>query len=97
VYDHDIIASAICAYSVEDIEYVYSTSAFYSSYAQNQRPIEPNERPSQCVSNTKSLSEEAVAFARTHPLLEQSIPNFFTTPLMVHAEARFGVIVKVFN
>ena len=81
-----IRASALCAFSLDDIADVFTNSDFYSRLPVGQRPIEPNERASQCVSDSRSLSEEAVAFAVTHPLLERAVANFFDRPLYVHTD-----------
>jgi semaphorin 6 len=83
-----IRASAICAFSIEDIAHLFSNSVFFSRLPAGQRPTEPNERASQCVADSKSLSEEAVAFAVTHPLLQDAVSSFFERPLIVHTDGR---------
>lgn len=37
-----------------------------------------------CTNNSRLLPEEAVAFARANPLMNEAIPNYFRAPIAIH-------------
>lgn len=38
-----------------------------------------------CVKDSRSLSEEAVAFVRSSPLADDAVHNYFGAPLSIHS------------
>ncbi|KRX50905.1 Semaphorin-1A [Trichinella murrelli] len=82
-------ASAICAFSMEDVRYIFNNGPFkvQKSPSSLWLPVYksnlPNPRPGDCQANSKTLGERAVNFVRMHSLLSDAVPNYFEQPLVV--------------
>lgn len=71
--------SAVCAFSLRDINRVFdqgrfkeqqtSTSAWLPVYPQ----LVPSPRPGACVPDTKEISDSALNFIKSHPLMDDAI------------------------
>ncbi len=49
----------------------------------------------QCVADSRSLSEESLAFARANHLMADAVDNFFDAPLIVHAGHNIDRFTKI--
>uniref|UniRef100_A0A914VET5 Semaphorin-1A n=1 Tax=Plectus sambesii TaxID=2011161 RepID=A0A914VET5_9BILA len=82
-------ASAICAFDLRAVNKVFAESAFKSqaSPRASWQPVRdfPKLRPGSCVADSSAMPEDAAAFARANPLMADVVPNFFGSPLVVHA------------
>uniref|UniRef100_A0A915B0J3 Sema domain-containing protein n=2 Tax=Parascaris univalens TaxID=6257 RepID=A0A915B0J3_PARUN len=86
-----VSASAICAFDLTQITKVFSKSS-YRSQANSRSPWTPahddmlsKHRPGTCVKDSRTLSEEAVAFVRSSPLADDAVHNYFGAPLSIHS------------
>lgn len=84
-------ASAICAFDLRAVNKVFTESQFksQSSPRYSWQPVRPDAvprpRPGSCIADSTTMPEEAAAFARANPLMADAVPNFFGSPLVVHA------------
>ncbi|VDM40743.1 unnamed protein product [Toxocara canis] len=86
-----VSTSAICAFDLTHILKVFSRSS-YRSQANSRSPWTPlhddilaRHRPGTCVKDSRTLSEEAVAFVRSSPLVDDAVHNYFGAPLSIHS------------
>jgi hypothetical protein len=69
--------SAVCRYSLENIDHVFDTSAWVSqstsSSAWTVTTDRPDIRPGQCVNNSLSLDATTLSTFRTHVLMSETV------------------------
>lgn len=88
-------ASAICAYSMDDIRQIFNKGAFKHQPDSNSlwlpifKPTAPQKRPGSCETNSKLLSDDAVNFIQKNSLMYDAVPNFFTQPLLVDTNSKY--------
>ncbi|XP_020370854.2 semaphorin-7A-like [Rhincodon typus] len=80
--------SAICMYSMEDINNVFSTSTFKGF----MKAI-PDPRPGKCGTNTQELQSNVLSVVRHHPEMESLIHPIGKGPLVIQNEDLFKKIV----
>ncbi|MFH4974288.1 hypothetical protein AB6A40_000997 [Gnathostoma spinigerum] len=84
-----VVSSAICAFEMNHISNVFAHSTYHIQSNQRWSPPHdddiPTHRPGSCAKDSRLLSEETVAFARSNPLLHDAVQNFFATPLNIHS------------
>ncbi|KAM3722400.1 Semaphorin-1A [Dirofilaria immitis] len=85
-----ISSSAICAFDIQQINNVFSESKYgnrnnlQSLWMSALYSDISKYRPGKCTNNSRLLPEEAVAFARANPLMNEAIPNYFGAPIAIH-------------
>ena len=88
--DAAIRGSAVCAFRLEDIADLFQTSPFKSQSSPLSKwlPVHPSKvpqpRPSACSDATRQMSDEAVNFVIDNPLMDQTVPNAFPSPVVTH-------------
>ncbi|XP_060709905.1 semaphorin-7A-like [Hemiscyllium ocellatum] len=80
--------SAICTYSVEDINNVFSTSMF-KGFTESI----PDPRPGTCGSNTQTLESNILRMVEHHPEMESPIHPIGKSPLIFRNKDHFKKIV----
>jgi len=86
---NSIGGSAVCAFSVADIDAVFSGRfKEQASTSDNWLAVEshkvPDPRPGSCTNDSKvDLSDVNMNFIKTHPLMNDAVPAFFPGPLLV--------------
>ncbi|KAL0851129.1 hypothetical protein ABMA28_006995 [Loxostege sticticalis] len=86
--------SAVCAFAMRDI-----IDAFEGQYKgqesmnSNWLPLEkekvPSPRPGSCVEDSRTLSDSAVNFIKTHPLMDKAVPSFLARPLLIRVSLQY--------
>uniref|UniRef100_A0A0N5A982 Sema domain-containing protein n=1 Tax=Syphacia muris TaxID=451379 RepID=A0A0N5A982_9BILA len=83
-----VSSSAICAYDLEEISYVFAHSTYVRSDSNRYTPwVESAKKyqPGVCVENSQNLSQEQVIYTRAHLLADDAIQNFFKSPVAIHS------------
>ncbi|VDK76169.1 unnamed protein product [Litomosoides sigmodontis] len=85
-----VSSSAICAFEIQQINDVFSESKYggrsnlQSLWVNTLYSDTSKYRPGKCTNNSRLLPEEAVAFARANPLMNEAISNYFRAPIAIH-------------
>uniref|UniRef100_A0A8R1XR35 Sema domain-containing protein n=1 Tax=Onchocerca volvulus TaxID=6282 RepID=A0A8R1XR35_ONCVO len=85
-----ISSSAICAFDLQQINDVFSESRYgdrsnlQSLWMSALYSDISKYRPGKCTNDSRLLPEEAVAFARANPLMNEAVPNYFGAPIAIH-------------
>ncbi|XP_059496178.1 semaphorin-7A-like [Stegostoma tigrinum] len=80
--------SAICMYSMEDINDVFSTSIF-KGFTEDI----PAPRPGTCGTNTQELKSNVLSVVKHHPEMESPIQPIGKSPLVIQNEDLFKKII----
>ncbi|XP_077295324.1 semaphorin-1A-like [Arctopsyche grandis] len=91
---NSIGGSAVCAFSMRDVLSAFSGSfKAQETINSNWLPVEsakvPTPRPGECMDDSRTLPESSVNFVKTHPLMEQAVPNFFSKPLLIRVSLQY--------
>jgi len=81
--------SAVCAFRLREVSDAFSggfkeqrdMSANWLKVPDNQVPTNP--RPGTCFNDTKSLSDTYINFIKKHTLVDESVPPFFGSPVLI--------------
>ena len=53
------------------------------------RPSEvPEPRPGHCANDSRKLPELTLSFVKSHSLMDETVPAFFSLPLLTHTSLR---------
>lgn len=85
---NSLAGSAVCAFRMEDIYRAFDgqfkgqedTNANWLAI-QNSKVPEP--RPGQCVNDSRTLPENTLNFIKDHTLMDQAVPSFWNSPLVL--------------
>lgn len=101
----DVSVSAVCQYSIQDIQRVFDGSyKEYHEQAKKWGPYSdsvPSPRPGSCitdfhrchgVSSSLELPDNTLNFAKTHPLMDDSVQPVHGRPLLVRKGVNFTSI-----
>lgn len=87
---NSISGSAVCAFSLQDI-----TDTFEGNFKEqaainsNWLPVlsnkVPDPRPGQCHNDSRTLPDLTLNFIKTHSLMDESVPSFFGTPIVIRS------------
>lgn len=78
--------SAVCAFSLREIDRVFDQGLFkeQQSSASAWLPVIPSQipspRPGQCVTDTKTISDSALHFIKSHPLMDDAVSSIGARP-----------------
>lgn len=86
--------SAVCAFAMRDIIDAFEgTFKGQESMNSNWLPLEkekiPIDRPGSCVEDSRTLSDSAVNFVKTHPLMDKSASSFLAKPILVRVSLQY--------
>ncbi|XP_044742054.1 semaphorin-1A-like [Chrysoperla carnea] len=86
--------SAICAYSFKDILDVFEgpfkgQDGINANWLPVPQDKVPHPRPGKCVKDSRTLTDTVVNFIKTHPLMEQTVPAYFSKPVLVHVSLNY--------
>lgn len=86
--------SAVCAFSMRDIIDAFE-GPFKGQESMNSNwlPLEkekiPENRPGSCVEDSRTLSDSAVNFIKTHPLMDKAVPSFLARPVLIRVSLQY--------
>lgn len=86
--------SAVCAFAMRDIIDAFD-GPFKGQETMNSNwlPLEkekvPEPRPGSCVEDSRTLSDAAVNFVKTHPLMDKAVPSFLARPLLIRVSLQY--------
>ncbi|ODM98681.1 Semaphorin-2A [Orchesella cincta] len=90
--------SAVCAFSLSSIESVFrgkfkeqATSS--SSWLPVLKSKVPQPRPGECVNDTQALPDNVVNFIRSHPIMDEAVPQEHGKPLFFMQDLTFTKVV----
>ncbi|XP_051898326.1 semaphorin-7A-like [Pristis pectinata] len=89
VFSSNWNGTAVCMYSMKEINDVFGRSAFKDF----KGSIPTNPRPGTCVNNTKVLPDQVLAVVEDYPEMETWIHPIGRNPLVISYENRFKKIV----
>ncbi|KOB74084.1 Semaphorin-1A [Operophtera brumata] len=86
--------SAVCAFAMRDILDAFEgTFKGQESMNSNWLPLEkekiPTDRPGSCVEDSRALSDSAVNFVKTHPLMDKSVSSFLARPILIRVSLQY--------
>lgn len=83
----EIRGSAVCAFSMQEVQRVFRSSAFKSQQTPDSNWLPLNseqQRPlSECSSDGRPISDEILNFVRKNSLLDGVVQNYFASPIIV--------------
>lgn len=93
--ENALVGSAVCVYSIREIERVFRESAFKGQYNGdsngNWLPIPqsktPSPRPGQCTRN--QTDEKSLHFIKENPLLDEAVQPEFGGPILISSNANY--------
>lgn len=86
--------SAVCAFRMEDIYRAFD-GQFRGQEDSNSNWLSipnskvPQPRPGQCVNDSRSLPENTLNFIKDHTLMDQSVPPFWGSPIIVQSSFQY--------
>ncbi|XP_075215062.1 semaphorin-1A-like [Lycorma delicatula] len=86
--DNSIGGSAVCAFTMDAIMESFKgqfkeQSSMNSNWLRVPPSKVPKPRPGECVSDSRTLPDVSVHFIKSHSLMDQPVPSFYNTPLLV--------------
>ena len=93
--DNALTGSAICVYSIREIERVFRESAFKGQYNGDSngnwlsipQSKTPSPRPGQCTRN--QTDEKSLHFIKENPLLDEAVKPEFGGPILISSNVNF--------
>lgn len=49
----------------------------------------PQPQPGSCVEDSRTLSDSAINFIKTHPLMDKAVPSFLARPILVRVSLQY--------
>ncbi|KAK0429262.1 hypothetical protein QR680_011282 [Steinernema hermaphroditum] len=95
--DSPFVASAVCHFSLNNINRLFDTGLFSeqpsvtSAWIQTPPEQVPNNRPGQCVSDSRHTSDADLHFAKSHLLMVDSVPG--GEPIIHQRDVQFSTIL----
>lgn len=86
--------SAVCAFAMRDIlEAFEGPFKGQESMNSNWLPLEkhkvPEPRPGTCIGDSRTLTDSAVNFIKTHPLMDKAVPSFLARPILIRVSLQY--------
>lgn len=86
--------SAVCAFAMRDILDAFEGQfKGQESMNSNWLPLEkekvPEPRPGSCAEDSRTLSDSAVNFIKTHPLMDKAVSSFLARPILVRVSLQY--------
>ncbi|KAF7287498.1 hypothetical protein GWI33_001459 [Rhynchophorus ferrugineus] len=92
--DNAIGGSAICVFQMSDIEDAFrGPFKHQESINANWLPVPdnkvPEQRPGECVQDSRILPDANVNFIKTHPLMERAVPSYQGRPILIRVSLNY--------
>jgi len=92
---NSIGGSAVCGFRLRDISKAFDGQfKEQRSTSDNWLAVEPhrvpNPRPGSCPNKSTDLSDANLNFIRTHPLMNEAVPPFFGSPVLIRTGMKIG-------
>lgn len=91
--------SAVCAFAMRDILDAFDgpfkgQKSMNSNWLALSKEKVPQPQPGSCVEDSRTLSDSAINFIKSHPLMDKAIPSFLARPILlrVSLQYRFSAI-----
>nr|CAD7392156.1 unnamed protein product [Timema cristinae] len=94
---NSIGGSAVCAFSIRSILETFE-GPFKEQETMNANWLAvpslkvPEPRPGQCVNDSRTLPDVSVNFVKSHTLMDEAVPAFFTKPIIVRIKSTSEII-----
>ncbi|XP_021930955.1 semaphorin-1A isoform X2 [Zootermopsis nevadensis] len=91
---NSIGGSAVCAFSVKSILETFE-GPFKEQETMNSNWLAvpglkvPEPRPGQCVNDSRTLPDVSVNFVKSHTLMDEAVPAFFSRPLLIRISLQY--------
>lgn len=91
---NSIGGSAVCAFSVKSLLETFE-GPFKEQETMNSNWLAvpslkvPEPRPGQCVNDSRTLPDVSVNFVKSHTLMDEAVPAFFTRPLLIRISLQY--------
>nr|CAD7592038.1 unnamed protein product [Timema genevievae] len=91
---NSIGGSAVCAFSIRSILETFE-GPFKEQETMNANWLAvpslkvPEPRPGQCVNDSRTLPDVSVNFVKSHTLMDEAVPAFFTRPIIVRISLQY--------
>ncbi|PSN57450.1 Semaphorin-1A [Blattella germanica] len=91
---NSIGGSAVCAFSVKSILETFE-GPFKEQETMNSNWLAvpglkvPEPRPGQCVKDSRTLPDVSVNFVKSHTLMDEAVPAFFTRPILIRISLQY--------
>nr|CAD7195797.1 unnamed protein product [Timema douglasi] len=91
---NSIGGSAVCAFSIRSILETFE-GPFKEQETMNANWLAvpslkvPEPRPGQCVNDSRTLPDVSVNFVKSHTLMDEAVPAFFTKPIIVRISLQY--------
>jgi semaphorin 6 len=91
---NSIGGSAVCAFSVKSLLETFEGSfkeqeTMDSNWLAVPGRKVPEPRPGQCVDDSRTMPDASVNFVKSHTLMDEAVPAFFTRPLLVSISLQY--------
>ncbi|CAG9581459.1 unnamed protein product [Danaus chrysippus] len=87
--------SAVCAFAMRDILDAFE-GPFKGQKNMNSNWLQlPKEKvpqppqPGSCVEDSRTLSDSAINFIKTHPLMDKAVPSFLARPILIRVSLQY--------
>ncbi|CAH0727335.1 unnamed protein product, partial [Brenthis ino] len=86
--------SAVCAFSMRDILDAFEGSFkgqknMNSNWLSLPKEKIPQPQPGSCVEDSRTLSDSAINFIKTHPLMDRAVPSFLARPILIRVSLQY--------
>lgn len=91
---NSIGGSAVCAFSMKSILESFD-GPFKEQETMNSNWLAvpslkvPEPRPGQCVNDSRTLPDVSVNFVKSHTLMDEAVPAFFTRPILIRISLQY--------
>ncbi|XP_052743584.1 semaphorin-1A [Bicyclus anynana] len=86
--------SAVCAFSMRDILDAFEgpfkgQKNMNSNWLPLPKEKVPHPQPGSCVEDSRTLSDSAINFIKTHPLMDRGVPSFLARPVLIRVSLQY--------
>lgn len=86
--------SAVCAFSMRDILDAFEgpfkdQKNMNSNWLALPKEKVPQPQPGSCVEDSRTLSDTAINFIKTHPLMDKAVPSFLARPILIRVSLQY--------
>ncbi|XP_034835774.1 semaphorin-1A-like [Maniola hyperantus] len=86
--------SAVCAFAMRDILDAFEgpfkgQKSMNSNWLPLPKEKVPHPQPGACVEDSRTLSDSAINFIKTHPLMNRGVPSFLARPILIKVSLQY--------
>ena len=90
---NELSGSGVCAFPLRAILDVFAgpfkeQATPDSAWIPVKKKKVPEPRPGQCVEDSRTLTDVTLNFVKSHPLMDEAVPNIFSRPLALRTSFR---------